>query len=105
MIVFFWQILCPAALPSFQGGPLQGDLSCVANSATYYFARNATGTTTPFTIDTNTTPEIGNFVFTDINGANYLNDTATLQYIILDNTTALGIRNGLCVSIQSCDPT
>jgi len=103
--VFFWQILCPGALPSFQGGPLQGDLSCVANSATYYFARNATGTTTPFTIDTNTTPEIGNFVFTDINGANYLNDTATLQYIILDNTTALGIRNGLCVSIQSCDPT
>ncbi len=103
--VFNWQILCPAVLPSFQGGPLQNDLSCVANSATYYFARNATGTSAPFTVDTNTTPEIGNFVFADANGATYLNDTATIQYIIIDNTTALGIRNGLCVSIQSCDPT
>jgi hypothetical protein len=103
--LFRWQIACPTALPSFQGGPLQGDLSCVANSATYYFARNATGTNTPFTVDTNTTPEIGNFVFTDPDGANYLNDTGSIQYIILDNTTALGIRNGLCVSIQSCDPT
>ena len=63
---------------------LQANTNCAADSATYYFVRNATGTTAPFTVDTNTSPEIGNFVFTDPNGATYVNDTNTIQYIITE---------------------
>lgn len=100
--VFRWQIFCPTALPSFQGSALQNTTSCAAGAATYYFVRNATGTTTPFTIDTNTTPEIGNFVFEDANGSTYVNDTALIKYIIVGGTTALGIRNGVVVSSGSC---
>ena len=98
--VFQWEIRCPAALPSFQGSALQANNNCAADSATYYFVRNATGTTAPFTVDTNTSPEIGNFVFTDPNGATYVNDTNTIQYIT-GNTSAIGIRNGVVVSIGS----
>ena len=99
---FDWEILCPVALPSFQGSALQPTTGCAANAATYYFARNATGTTPPFTKDTNTTPEIGNFVFTKSDGSVYLNDTNSLGYIIVGGATALGIRNGVVVSLQSC---
>ena len=100
--VFRWQIFCPAALPSFTASALQADNTCASATATYYFVRNATGTTTPFTVDTNTVPEAGNFVFTDPNGATYLNDTNTLQYIITGSSTAIGIRNGVVVSVGSC---
>lgn len=100
---FQWEIRCPAALPSFQGSALQANNDCAADSATYYFVRNATGTTAPFTVDTNTSPEIGNFVFTDPNGATYINDTNTIKYIITGGTSAIGIRNGVVVSIGSCN--
>ena len=32
----------------------------------------------------------------------YLNDTNTLKYVIVNGTTALGIRNGVVVSSASC---
>ncbi len=100
--VFNWQIACPTALPSFQGSTLQSATTCATNTATYYFVRNAHGTSVPFTIDTNTVPIVGNFVFTDANGSTYLNDTNTIQYVIVNNNTALGIRNGVVVSSASC---
>tara|TARA_B100000963_G_C22599719_1_gene659644 strand:+ start:362 stop:1645 length:1284 start_codon:yes stop_codon:yes gene_type:complete len=99
---FDWEILCPVALPSFQGSNLQLTDACAANAATYYFVRNATGINPPFTKDTNTTPEVGNFVFTQPDGSVYLNDTNSLKYVIVNGTTALGIRNGVVVSIASC---
>jgi hypothetical protein len=99
---FQWEISCPATLPSFSGTALQATDACGFAAATYWFARNATGTTAPFTKDTNTIPEIGNFVFTDSNGTTYLNDTAVLQYVVVNNATALGIRNGVVVSSAAC---
>ena len=107
--LFRWEVDCPAALPSFEGSPL-GGIGCDGPTTTYYFARNATGTNPPFTVDTNVFPEIGNFVFTVDDGSVYLNDTSTLQYVIIGNpgpmpNTALGIRNGVVVSSGPCNPT
>jgi hypothetical protein len=97
-----WEMACPAALPSFSGTALQATTACGFAITTYYFVRNAAGTSAPFTKDTNTIPEIGNFVFTDTNGVTYLNDTVTLQYVVVNNATALGIRNGVVISSASC---
>jgi len=107
---FNWEIDCPVALPSFTGSPLQGGVGCFTPNTTYYFVRNATGTTVPYTVRTNALPEIGNFVFTASDGSAYLNDTNTLQYVIIGDpgpsgTTALGIRNGVVVSSGPCNPT
>jgi hypothetical protein len=99
---FLWSIACPAELPSFSGTALQATTACGFAILTYYFVRNASGTGLPFTIDTNNIPEIGNFVFTDGNGATYLNDTVTLQYVVVNNATAIGIRNGVVVSSTAC---
>ena len=100
--VFNWEVDCPAALPSFTASGIQSTLACAFATTTYYFARNATGTSSPFTVDTNTTPNVGNFVFTDRNGSTYLNDTSLLKYIIIANTTAIGVRNGVVVSSAAC---
>lgn len=103
--VFKWEILCPVALPTFKGSALQNTTDCTSGDIDYYFARNAQGTSTPFTKDTNTTPNIGNFVYTDSDGATALNNTAALKYIIINSTTALGIRNGVVVSSAACTNT
>mgnify|MGYP003131550403 FL=1 len=99
---FRWEVKCPEELPSFTGSPLQASDTCATADTTYYFARNATNTN-PFTVDTNTVPDVGNWVFTDAVGSTYANDTSVIQYIIVANTTALGIRNGVCVSSAACD--
>ncbi len=98
---FNWEVDCPVALPTFTGSPLQSSVVCSTPNTTYYFVRNATGTAVPYTVRTNTIPEIGNFVFTASDGSAYLNDTTTLQYVIT-GTTALGIRNGVVVSSANC---
>ena len=102
--LFRWEVDCPITLPSFQASTFDISTTCRPNSLTYYFIQNATGTNVPFTVDTNTVPVVGNWVFTDANGSTYANDTSTLQYIIMNNTTAIGIRNGVVVSIVACDP-
>jgi hypothetical protein len=104
---FNWEVDCPVALPTFTGSPLQAGTGCATPNTTYYFVRNATGTSVPYTVRTNTLPEIGNFVFTASDGSAYLNDTAVLQYVIIGDpgpsgTTALGIRNGVVVSYGNC---
>ena len=99
---FAYEIDCPAALPGFSSSIPQNDAVCnTAQGQTYYFVRNASGTSTPFTVDVNTIPEVGNFVFTDANGSTYLNDSGTIKYII-NGTTALGIRNGVVISSVAC---
>jgi hypothetical protein len=107
---FNWEVDCPVALPSFTGSALQATVTCTTPNTTYYFVRNATGTSVPYTVRTNALPEIGNFVFTVADGSVYLNDTTTLQYVIIGDpgpsgTTALGIRNGVVVSSGPCNPT
>jgi hypothetical protein len=99
---FAYELDCPAGLSSFGSSVAQSTTACAVNTQTYYFAKNATGTNVPFTVDTNTIPNVGNFVFTDVNGATYLNDTATIQYYIIGNTTAIGVRNGVVVSSAAC---
>lgn len=99
---FAYELACPTALPSFQGSALQSNDVCTSANVTYYFVRNATGSSSPFTIDTNTVPEVGNFVFSDANGSTYVNDTSSLEYIIVGNTTALGIVNGVVSTSAAC---
>jgi len=99
---FRWEVDCPVALPSFTASAAQSTTACAASTATYYFARNATGTSSAFVVDTNTTPNVGNWVFSDANGSTYLNDTSTIQYYIIGNTTAIGVRNGVVVSSAAC---
>ena len=99
---FRWEVDCPIALPNFNASAAQSTTACAAATTTYYFARNATGVQLPFVVDTNTIPEIGNFVFSDVNGSTYLNDTSTIQYYVIANTTAIGVRNGVVVSSASC---
>ena len=99
---FRWEVDCPVALPSFTASAAQSTTACAASTTTYYFARNATGTSNAFVVDTNTTPNVGNWVFSDANGSAYLNDTSTIQYYIIANTTAIGVRNGVVVSSVNC---
>jgi len=104
---FNWEVDCPVDLPTFTGSALQATVACTTPNTTYYFVRNATGTSVPYTVRTNALPEIGNFVFTAADGSAYLNDTNTLQYVIIGDpgpsgTTALGIRNGVVVSSVAC---
>ena len=99
---FRWEVDCPVALPSFTASAAQSTTACAASTTTYYFARNATGTSSAFVVDTNTTPNVGNWVFSDANGSAYLNDTSTIQYYIIANTTAIGVRNGVVVSSVNC---
>jgi len=100
--LFRWEVDCPIALSNFNASAAQSTTACAAATTTYYFARNATGVQLPFVVDTNTIPEIGNFVFSDVNGSTYLNDTSTIQYYVIANTTAIGVRNGVVVSSASC---
>tara|TARA_R100000541_G_scaffold27447_1_gene36755 strand:+ start:5622 stop:6662 length:1041 start_codon:yes stop_codon:yes gene_type:complete len=101
---FRWEVDCPTALPSFTAsGATNGIPNCGADSQTLFFARNATGPTLPFTVDTNTTPNVGNFVFTTSNGSTYLNDTATIQYYSLQASSSyIGVRRGVVVSSGNC---
>ena len=100
--LFRWQISCPQSLVAFKGSTLQNTTACGTNDQDYYFVRNAAGTTPPFTVDTNTLPQIGNFVFDQADGSNYLNDTGTIKYFSIAGGLSLGIRNGVIVSSQNC---
>ena len=99
---FNWEVDCPVALPSFQASTPENAATCAAATQTYYFIQNATGTSVPYSIRTNTVPEVGNFVFSDANGSTYLGDAATIKYFIIGGTTALGVRNGVVVSSTPC---
>ena len=102
---FRYEIDCPITLPTFTASPAQLDIGCSNATVDYYFARNATGTALPFTQDTNERPVVGNFVFTTGDGSTYLNDTNAIAYYNMDNNQVIGVRNGVVISIQACDPT
>tara|TARA_R110001599_G_scaffold20978_4_gene78477 strand:- start:1005 stop:2096 length:1092 start_codon:yes stop_codon:yes gene_type:complete len=91
-----WNVLvsCPAALPSVLASTAQSTDACNSTQSTYvYFAKNYN--------DTNTAPIVGNFVFTDENGATPLNNTSTVQYYIT-GTIAFSVLNGVVVSSGTC---
>jgi len=91
------KVLCPATLPSFTtngvNSTFQGSC-CAAQDRTYYFARNAGGS---FVVDTNTLPQVGNFVFSDSNGASVL----TNGYYRITSNTAIYVVNGVVDSIST----
>ena len=99
---FKWEVDCPVALPSFYGSASKSTTACATSTTTYYFARNAVGTSNAFAVDTNIIPNVGNWVFTDSDGSTYLNDTSLLLYYIVGGTTAIGVRNGVVVSSVAC---
>ena len=88
------QVSCPAALPSVLASAPQSTDACQSTQNTsVYFAVNYN--------DTNTAPIVGNFVFTDENGATPLNNTSTVQYYIT-GTIAFSVLNGVVVSSSTC---
>ena len=96
------KVLCPATLPSFTTNGVVSTFQgacCAAQDRTYYFARNAT---TSFTVDTNTLPQVGNFVFSDSNGAGVLPNGF---YRITSNTairTTSGVVDSIHTGCSSC---
>ena len=91
------RVSCPATLPSFTTNSVNSTFQgscCATQNQTYYFARNAT---TSFTIDTNTLPQVGNFVFSNSTGATAL---ANGYYKITSNT-AIYVQNGVVDSIST----
>ena len=88
------EVSCPATLPNVSASTAQSTDACQSTQNTsVYFAKNYN--------DTNTVPIVGNFVFTDGNGATPLNNTSTTEYYIT-GTIALGVRNGVVVSSATC---
>ena len=88
------EVSCPAALPSVLASTAQSTDACNSTQNTsVYFAKNYN--------DTNTAPIVGNFVFTDENGATPLNNTSTVQYYIT-GTIAFSVLNGVVVSSGTC---
>ena len=88
------QVSCPANLPSVLASTAQSTDACQSTQNTsVYFAKNYN--------DTNTAPIVGNFVFTDENGATPLNNTSTVQYYIT-GTIAFSVLNGVVVSSGTC---
>jgi hypothetical protein len=90
-------VSCPAALSSVLASTQQSTDACQPTQNTsVYFAKNYN--------DTNTAPIVGNFVFTDENGATPLNNTSTVQYYIT-GTIAFSVLNGVVVSSSTCTST
>ena len=98
-----WRVNTPCAitLPSFTTNSVNNTFQgacCATQNQTYYFARNASITTTSnFAIDTNTLPQVNNFVFSNSTGATAL---ANGYYKITSNT-AIYVQNGVVDSIST----
>lgn len=88
------EVNCPVALPSVLASAPGATNLCQATQTTpMYFARNQG--------DSNTVPGLYNFVFSDENGANPLNPTATPQFYI-SGSTAYEVVEGVVVSSVTC---
>ena len=92
------KVLCPAALPSFTTNSVNSTFQgscCATQNQTYYFARNATAGQ-QFAIDTNTLPQVGNFVFSNSTGATALPN----GYYRITTSTSIYVQNGVVSSIS-----
>tara|TARA_R110000751_G_scaffold85712_2_gene170961 strand:+ start:663 stop:1670 length:1008 start_codon:yes stop_codon:yes gene_type:complete len=99
---FDYNLYCPALLTSFSASAEQLNASCAAEVATYYFAKNATIVSGAIVPDFNPFPAEGNFVFTTNTGSNYLNDTSTDKFYILNNSTYIKVRHGVVIQTGNC---
>tara|TARA_R100001463_G_C3525590_1_gene221172 strand:+ start:258 stop:1508 length:1251 start_codon:yes stop_codon:yes gene_type:complete len=93
---------CPITLPSFTTNSVavSSTVACctATQNQTYYFARNATLSGNSFVIDTNTLPQVNNFVFSNSTGATALAN----GYYKINSTQALYVQNGVVDSIVTC---
>tara|TARA_R110002167_G_scaffold214121_4_gene418872 strand:+ start:880 stop:2604 length:1725 start_codon:yes stop_codon:yes gene_type:complete len=101
---FQFDAICPTALPSFTTNTVQTNpgLACSATQdQTYYFARNSSsvGQTTPVP-DSNTVPQVGNFVFSNNTGTTALAD----GFYKLDaaSNTVAQVVSGVVSAISTC---
>ena len=106
---FQYEAFCPGPLAPFQGSAVRNDTDCDSVVNNYFYAPNATATFDPntglvtsFNPDTNTLPEVGNYVFFDDTGAGAINPSATPQFVILNNSTYIEIVHGIVVSTGAC---
>ena len=95
-------IPCPITLPSFTTNSVNSTFQgacCATQNQTYYYVKNASinNPFNNFTIDTNTLPQVGNFVFSNSTGATAL---ANGYYKITSNT-AIYVQNGVVDSIST----
>ena len=99
---FRFKAICPTTLPSFSSSTTQGTSGAACSATqnqTYFFAKNSstTGDSTP-AVDTNTIPQVGNFVFGNSNGIGPLSDGF---YKITANSVAQ-VASGVVSAITSC---
>ncbi len=111
-----FEVECPAQLPFFDAEEGQVNIPFCTDTPifnTYYFARNSDSynfATQQFDVDTNTTPDVGNFVFTQSDGSVYLNDTPDPLYYYIDIPSSPGVgeyirvRNGVVIEKGPCQP-
>jgi hypothetical protein len=91
------KVLCPSTLPSFTTNNTESTFQgacCATQDKTFYFVRNCTSN---FTVDTNTVPQVGNFVFADDKGENSLLN----GYYKITSNSALYVQNGVVSSIST----
>ena len=96
---------CPSttALKQFNSSNSQLNTTCTSNRPNqFYFAQNAVHSSGTFTPVGNTEPFVGNFVFQDANGSQYLNDTNTAAYYIIDGNKYIQVRNGVVIAKGNC---
>ena len=105
-----WRVTapCPITLPSFTTNAVAASLGAACCTATqnqtYYFARNATifsptgAALQNFVIDTNTLPQVNNFVFSDSTGATALAN----GYYKISATQAIQVVNGTVLAVSTC---
>jgi len=104
-----WRVTapCPITLPSFITNSVNGTSQgacCATQNQTYYFARNATifsptGVALQnFVIDTNTLPQVNNFVYSNSTGATALAN----GYYKISSTQAIQVVDGTVSAISTC---
>lgn len=99
---FQFKAICPTSLPSFSSSSVEttsGAACSATQNQTYYFAKNSSTTgSNPPVVDTNTIPQVGNFVFSNDTGATALSDGF---YKITANSVAQ-VASGVVSAITSC---
>lgn len=99
---FRFKAFCPTALPSFTTNTVQTTdaLACgAAQDQTYYFAQNSSTTASnPLVVDSNTVPQVGNFVFSNSTGATALTD----GFYKLSSTTVAQVVSGVVTAVTTC---
>ena len=99
---FRFKAICPTALSSFSSSTVEstsGAACSATQNQTFFFAKNSstTGNSTP-AVDTNTIPQVGNFVFSNNTGATPLSD----GFVKITAGSVAQIATGVVTAITIC---